>query len=85
LPLKDAIERLQKYARKLEDGKADEIKPSHVQKVIDKLTAKHSELAEELADATKPSKRERLEHKMQTTRHQLERARALLAEIEASR
>ncbi len=82
--LSHAIEKLQKYTRKLDAGKADTIKPSHVRKVIAKLTAKHSELADEFADAHKSAKKERLERKLQVTRKQLERARALLAQIETA-
>ncbi len=43
-----SLEKLAKYYARLEAGEAKKIKPSHVQKVIDKLEARGRDLLEEL-------------------------------------
>lgn len=81
MPLTKAIEKLKKYYRRLETGKAKKIKPSHVAKVIDKLLANERSLLEQIATTRKAAKKARLEQKLTTTRKQLERAQWLLDEI----
>ena len=74
-------EKLEKYQHRLQAGKADKIKPKHVDKILDKLSAKESEVAAELAETTKESKRERLEHKQATIRELIEQARWLHSQL----
>lgn len=81
MALSEAIEKLKKYYKRFELGKTDKIKPRHVQKVLDKLSAKETSLLEEIEEVKKPSKKKRLEQKLKTTRKQSDRARWLLEEI----
>ena len=69
------------YNKRLESGKASKIKPSHVEKVLEKLRKKSDELETEIASATSPEKRARLERKLEVARAQQERAEWLLNEI----
>lgn len=77
--LSKAVEKLDKYHDRLKQGKAAKIKPSHLAKVVGKLEAKEASLRAELAEATKPDKKERLERKLALVREQQARA-AWLAE-----
>jgi len=79
--LKDIVKRLDKYQKRLADGKAKKIKPRHIQKAIEKLTAKETQLAAELQDATKPEKRKRLEHKILIIHEQIDKAKWLEQKI----
>ena len=79
--LEKITEKLDKYFSRLERGKATKIKPSHVEKVIAKLYAKQELLKDELRDAVKPSKKDRLENKLSTVREQIERAEWLLEKV----
>lgn len=78
---KDIAKRLDKYQKRLDEGKAEKIKPHHVERAIEKLAAKEAELTEELAVTEKPEKRARLEEKISTIRAQIEKARWLSQEI----
>ena len=75
--------KLDKYFGRLEDGKAKKIKPSHVQKAIDKLRTKQKLLEDERREAEKPSKIARLDKKLATVAEQITRAEWLLAKIGA--
>ena len=79
--LSKSVEKLSKYFERLEVGQATQIKPSHVQKVIDKLEAHDRSLQEEMQTTQKQTKKERLLRKRTTTLEQLEKARWLLKEI----
>ncbi len=79
--LSTKIAKLDKYYERLESGKAQKIKPSHVEKVIKKLKAKEELLQTELKDADKSSKKDRLKRKIKTAREQIKRAEWLLDEI----
>lgn len=81
MPLKKTIEKLKQYYGRLEAGKTKKIKPSHVEKVLKKLSVNESSLLEEIKGATKASKKKRLKQKLETTRKQIERARWLLDKI----
>ena len=76
------IEKLKKYYGRLEAGNAKKIKPSHVEKVIDKLLANKRNLLEEIAIPKKTSKKERLIQKLAATRKQIDRAKWLLKKID---
>lgn len=79
--LESAIEKLDKYFKRLDQGKAQEIKPSHVEKVISKLEVKARLLRTELAETDKESKKRRLERKLELVREQQDRARWLQEKI----
>jgi hypothetical protein len=81
MSLSKNLEKLAKYYERLEAGKVKKIKPSHVQKVIDKLEARERDLQEELEATRKPSKKDRLDRKRKTTLEHLDRAKWLLKEI----
>lgn len=79
--LKKLSQKLDAYFERLERGKATQIEPAHVQKVIAKLQAKQNLLTDEFLAAQSPSKKERLSNKLATARAQIERAQWLLAKI----
>ncbi len=81
MKLTKSIKKLDKYSHRLKSGKAQEIKPKHVEKVIKKLTAKKQLLNEEFAEATKSSKQERLKGKLLMIEEQLGRADWLMGKI----
>lgn len=72
--LTSTVEKLDKYFRRLDEGKAQKIKPSHLDKVMAKLDAKEASLRAELAETRKPSRRERLEDKLALVGEQRQRA-----------
>ena len=80
--LEKTIEKLDKYHDRLNKGKAAKIKPSHLQKVADKLTAKEKDLRVELEEATKVDKKERIERKIALVRKQQDRAKWLAEQLE---
>ena len=79
--LEGIAEKLDTYFSRLERGKAAKIKPAHVEKMIAKLETKQSLLKDELREAEKPSKKERVENKLSTVREQIERAKWLLEKV----
>ncbi|MBL4810763.1 MAG: hypothetical protein JKX69_00030 [Rhodobacteraceae bacterium] len=79
--LNGIVERLDKYQKRVASGRAEKIKPHHIQKAIEKLTAKEVELVAELAGVTKPSKRLRFEEKISMIQKQVERAKWLAQQI----
>ena len=79
--LNKIIERLDKYQKRLADGKAEKNKPRHIEKAIAKLTTKEAALTAELEDTTKPEKRERLESKLLVIQEQIDKARWLQKQI----
>ena len=81
MALSKSLEKLARYYERLEAGETKEIKPSHVQKVIDKLEARERDLLEEIRNTKKQSKKERLEGKRITTLQHLDQARWLLKKI----
>ena len=81
MAMNKTTQKLEKYQDRLKAGKAEKIKPKHVEKILDKLTAKQTEIGTELAAATKESKRERLEHKQVTVNELIEKARWLQSQI----
>lgn len=82
--LESVIEKLDKYFKRFDKGKAQKIKPAHVEKVIDKLEAKADLLRAELAETEKESKKSRLERKLDMVREQQKRARWLKKELSNS-
>ena len=80
--LKKLAEKLSDYNARLERGKAKKIKPDHVQKVLEKLRKKSSELEAEIALEDKEEKKARLRRKLSVAREHMERAEWLLTQIE---
>ena len=72
--LKKLGEKIAEYKDRLEHGKASEIKPSHVEKKLEKLRKKSRELEAETATTQNPDKKVRLEKKLEVTCQQIERA-----------
>lgn len=79
--LEKSIEKLDKYQRRLTEGRAAKIKPSHLAKVTDKLKAKELSLRAELEEATKDDKKERIERKLALVREQQARAKWLAEQL----
>jgi len=82
--LESTVEKLDKYFKRLEKGKAQKIKPSHVDKAISKLRSKEKLLLAEIEEAEKASKITRLKRKLKMVREQQERARWLKGKISKS-
>ena len=70
---KKSIGKLNAYYARLKADKADEIKPSHVDKVLAKLAAKKKSLETELAATNKESKKDRLKGKITIVQKQIDR------------
>ena len=75
--LESSIEKLDKYFDRLRQGKAKKIKPSHLEKIAQKLKTKEKSLLDELAETEKESKQERLKVKLSLIREQQDRAKWL--------
>ena len=79
--LKKLAAKVEDYNARLESGKASKIKPSHVEKVLQKLRVKAAELEAEIASATSADKKDRLEGKLAIARTHIDRAEWLLKEL----
>ena len=79
--LKKLAAKVVDYNERLECGKASEIKPSHVEKVLAKLKRKIEELEAEIAFAHSAEKKARLETKLAVARTHVERAEWLLTKL----
>jgi cell division protein FtsB len=79
--LKKLAAKVAEYKERLESGKAHKIKPGHVEKVLEKLRKKSTELEAEIASAHSSEKRARLEKKLKVARSQEARAEWLLKEL----
>ena len=78
--LKKLVAKLLEYNKRLESGKADEIKHAHLVKVLDKLQAMEAELEADLTCAKNEQKKSRLERKIRIAREQIARAKWLMGE-----
>jgi hypothetical protein len=81
MKLKKLTEKLADYKDRLERGKAEKIRPDHVERILEKLNKKAVDLEAEIASAKNPDKKARLERKLGIAREQIERAAWLLQEI----
>jgi len=79
--LKKLASKVADYNERLESGLADEIKPDHVHKVLDKLEKKATSLREDIASCKDADKKERLQRKLGVAEEQIARARWLLEAI----
>lgn len=78
------IAKLNDYYGRLDKGKTRKIKTSHVKKVIAKLAAKKKQIAEELAQTDKDSKKDRLARKLLIADEHLKRAEWLAEKIQSA-
>lgn len=76
--LKRLAEKVADYKARLESGQAREIKPAHVEKVLQKLHRKADALEADIAAAQREDKRERLRRKLAVAREHIARAQWLL-------
>nr|WP_321444639.1 hypothetical protein [uncultured Cohaesibacter sp.] len=79
---KKSIGKLNAYFERLKADKADEIKPSHVDKIIEKLKAKKQSLEKDIEDSHKDSKKERLKGNIAVVQEQIKRAEWLKKRID---
>lgn len=69
------------YHERLKGGKANKIKPRHVEKVLGKLRSKETALRAELDKVASEDRKKRLQHKLEIAQEHISRAEFLLAEI----
>lgn len=79
--LRNLAAKMGKYHDRLKSGKAHKIKPHHVEKVLEKLRKKSSELEAEISLARSPERIFRLNMKLDIARAHMERAEWLLKEL----
>lgn len=79
--LKKLAAKVADYNERLESGTAQKIKPSDIEQVLDKLRRKSDELDQDIAAATSPDKKTRLEGKRAVARSHIERAEWLLKQL----
>ena len=79
--LKKLAAKVADYNERFEQGKASKIKPSHVERVLEKLLQKAVDLRADIATADSPEKKARIEKKLGVATAQIERAKWLLKEI----
>jgi hypothetical protein len=73
--------KVEEYNERLKDGKASKITPQHVEKVLQKLRSKSTELQAEIASTSSPEKKARLKGKLTVAQTHIERAEWLLKEL----
>jgi hypothetical protein len=79
--LRKLVEKLADYQERLEAGKARSIEPGHIDKVLDKLRRKETDLLSRIAAETDEEKRADLDRKLRVAREHISRAEWLLAEL----
>ena len=79
--VKKLANKVEDYNARFESGKANKIKPGHVEKVMRKLHVKMAELEAEIAAAPSADKKARLEGKLAIARTHIARAEWLLEEL----
>lgn len=79
--LKKLAARLAEYRERQEAGRVREIRPEHVEKILEKLTRKEASLGEEMAETSDPEKRTRLEQKRKIALEQIARAEWLMVQV----
>jgi len=79
--LKKLAAKVVDYNERLENGTAKEIKPRHVEKVLETLRSKSTQLERQIASAKSADKKARLKGKLQIARAHIERAEWLLKEL----
>ncbi len=79
--LKKLTAKVEDYNARLESGKASKIKPSHVEKVLQKLREKAADLEAEITTTPSADKKARLEGKLAIAHTHIARAEWLLEEL----
>ena len=79
--LKKLAAKVADYRERLDSGKASEIKPDHVQKVLEKLRRKQADLEAQLVVAEGAEETERLARKLDIARQHVQRAEWLLQDL----
>ena len=80
--VRKSIDKLDAYYNRLNADKADKIKASHVEAVLDKLQKKLKLLKSEREEAKKDSKKKRIEGKIVVVKEQIKRGKWLLETIQ---
>ncbi|GAA6162283.1 hypothetical protein NBRC116589_44580 [Ruegeria sp. HU-ET01832] len=80
--LKKLAEKMVEYNSRLEAGKAEKIKSSHVQKVLKKLRKKAADIEAEIHIEKNSDRKARLVRKLGTAHESVKRAEWLLREID---
>lgn len=80
--LKKLSAKLAEYQERLAAGQAKKITPEHVERVLEKLKRKESELLSDLQTETDADKRDELDHKLSVARAHIERAEWLREELD---
>lgn len=80
--LKKLARKVDDYNARLEEGKADRIKPGHVHKVLEKLRRKVAELEAAMNEAETSEEKARIDGKLGIARTHVERAEWLLRELD---
>lgn len=79
--LKELAAKVDEYNSRLEEGKVDQIKPHHVEEVLEKLRKNIASLEADIAAAPSEDKKQRLEQKHAIARAHIERAEWLLKNL----
>ncbi|WP_193142185.1 MULTISPECIES: hypothetical protein [unclassified Meridianimarinicoccus] len=79
--LKKLAGRVEAYRDRVKQGKADKIKPQHVERVLDRLRRKEADLKDKLDHAHGSRDKDRLKRKLRVARKHIERAEWLLKEV----
>lgn len=85
MKLSHSIEKLAEYYERFRKGKVGKIKLKHVDRVLAKLRSKKTALKEDLQNAKKKEKRERLTSKLSIIQIQIDRGEWLRTRIEQNR
>ena len=85
MKLSRSIEKLAEYYERFRKGKVEKIKLKHVDRVLAKLRSKKTALKEDLQNAKKKEKRERLTSKLSIIQIQIDRGEWLRTRIEQNK
>ena len=85
MKLSHSIEKLAEYYERFRKGKVEKIKLKHVDRVLAKLRSKKTALKEDLKNAKKKEKRERLTSKLSIIQIQIDRGEWLRTRIEQNK
>lgn len=83
--LKNLTRKVDEYNDRLSSGKAEQIKPRHVENVLEKLQAREKSLIERIEESDNPSRIGRLERKLKIARQQVKRAEWLLEQAKSDK
>ena len=81
MEIKKSVEKLDKYVRRVEKGKAQKVKPSHVKEVLTRLKSQHHALRVDLRVSEDEAERARIGHDIDAVQEQIDRAEWLLSKL----